>query len=187
VGLVLLVRTPAKLLRQHAARIRRQELYIFNPLEYVHRSPLRKLRKVQIFFQPPDFGMVFAIAMLPTLIIFVLATVQALGSPTVGISVPLSMPSGPLLRIAPRTDSFLVWLGEDGSYLVNTKRVAHEHLQQAIQDELAKRAEWTVYFEAAPNAKFQDAAFAMDAIQSAHGTLVWLTPAARALLSTPHP
>jgi biopolymer transport protein ExbD len=187
VGLVLLVRTPAKLLRQPAARIRREELYIFNPLEYVHRSSLRKLRKVPIFFRPPDFGMVFAVAILPSFFFFMVIILHGFGQSRAGIRLSLTMPKDTPMNTDSRAEGFLVWLDDHGNYFLNSKQAPREHLQRAIQDELAKRAEWTVYFEAAPSAKFQDAAFAMDAIQSAHGKLVWLTPAARALLSKPLP
>lgn len=183
-GVVLFLRTPIELLRARAARVRQQEVCIFTPPDYVYRSRFRRVRPPPIFFRPPDFGMVLSFVALPLLVVFFLIS-RSIGS--IGIEIPLSVPTGPFQTTDPRASAFLVWLDDHGNYFLNSKQAPREHLQQAIQDELAKRVEWTVYFEAAPNARFQDAAFAMNAIQSAHGKLVWLTPAARALLSRPHP
>jgi biopolymer transport protein ExbD len=186
-GTVLLIRPAIALTRERLTIVQRKKFAIFIPSGHVYRPPLRKLRPSPIFFRPPDFGMVFAVAILPPCLLFMVLVLHVFNLPRMGISVPLTMAKDTSMLTDSRAEGFLVWLDDHGNYFLNSKQAPREHLQQAIQDELAKRAEWTVYFEAAPNAKFQDAAFAMDAIQSAHGKLVWLTPAARALLSRPYP
>jgi len=186
-GSVLVIRDAVALIRERLTIALRRKMTVFIPSGYVYRPPLGKLRPLPVFFRPPDFGMVFAVAILPSFLFFMVIILHGFGQSRAGIRLSLALPKETTMNTDSRAEGFLVWLNDHGNYFLNSKQAPREHLQRAIQDELAKRVEWTIYFEAALNARFQDAAFAMDAIQSAHGKLVWLTPAARSLLSKPHP
>jgi biopolymer transport protein ExbD len=184
-GSVLLILPALRFLRNRFVRISHEKLCIFTSPGYVYRPSFKRPRPMPIFFRVVDFGLVYTVTMLPVFFLWVFIVVHIWGDRKVGILVPISIPGGPFLRVDPHENEFLVGLDMHGNYFVNSRQVPRDHLQQYIQQELANRAEWTVYFEADPNSRFSDAAFAMDAIRAAHGKLVWLTPGARSQIASP--
>lgn len=72
-----------------------------------------------------------------------------------------------------------VYIHTPARFFVNDEEVDRHNLQSKLIDQLARRAEWTVYFEADANTAYMDSVYAMDVIQGCGAKLVWITPKMR--------
>jgi biopolymer transport protein ExbD len=76
-------------------------------------------------------------------------------------------------------ESLGVYLAVGEKYYVNGQLVSREGLGTKLKEELSRRADWTVYFEADHDTLYMNAIYAMDTIQGLGGKLVWITPRVR--------
>jgi biopolymer transport protein ExbD len=72
-----------------------------------------------------------------------------------------------------------VYLAVGEKYYLNGQLVSREGLGTKLKEELNRRADWTVYFEADHDTLYMNAIYAMDTIQGMGGKLVWITPKLR--------
>jgi biopolymer transport protein ExbD len=72
-----------------------------------------------------------------------------------------------------------VYLAVGEKYYINGQLVSREGLGTKLKEELSRRADWTVYFEADHDTLYMNAIYAMDTIQGLGGKLVWITPKVR--------
>lgn len=68
-------------------------------------------------------------------------------------------------------------------FYVNGKPIDRKELHSKLLESLSKQIVWTVYFEAHEDCTFQEAAYAMDAIQGLGAKVVWITPKIREALT----
>jgi biopolymer transport protein ExbD len=143
---------------------------------YARNFGRRKRRPMPIFHRMPDFGIFCTAAVLPILAVFMIFDRTRT---SMGFKVHVTHPNGVYVNVDPRMKPLLVSIDAKGNFFVSDKQVSRGDLSAALKRELSQRAESTVYFEAAGDAYFGDAAFAMNEIKNASGKLVWLTPKTR--------
>jgi biopolymer transport protein ExbD len=80
---------------------------------------------------------------------------------------------------SPWPETMSVYIGSQNQFLVNGKPIRAEDLKAKLEEELGRRAEWTVYVEADPYSMFANTAHAIDTIQGLGGRVVWITPKMR--------
>jgi hypothetical protein len=64
-------------------------------------------------------------------------------------------------------------------FFINGQEVSRSDLHAKLIEQLSRRPEWTVYFEAEPDVPFMQAAYSIDTIQACEAKLVWITPKMR--------
>jgi len=65
-------------------------------------------------------------------------------------------------------------------FFINGQEVERSHLRPKLIEQLGRRAEWSVYFEADPDTPYRDDMYAIDAIQACGAKLILVTPKMRA-------
>ncbi len=185
-GIAMLIRSALESVRERFETERHDHLHIFQSHGYQYQFTPRKLRPTPVFFRVPDFGLIFFTAIFAAVIALMILTSPA---GRMGVSARLVSPSRFKINLAPQIKPLLVWLDAHGNYFLNDKQVAHDNLENALQRELAQRADHTVYFEGDGQAEIGDAIIAMNKIGLAGGKLIWLTPKTRSEFAaqTPNP
>lgn len=59
---------------------------------------------------------------------------------------------------------------------MNGEEVDRNDLPSTLIEQLARRVEWTVYFDADADILYMDAVYAIDVIQGCGAKLIWVTP-----------
>jgi len=185
-GIAMLIRFALESARGRFETERHDYLHIFQSHGYRYQFTPPKLRPTPVFFRVPDFGLLFFIAVFPTVIALMLLTSPA---GRMGVSARLVSPSRFKVNLDLPVKPLLVWLDAHGNYFLNEKQVAHDNLENALEHELTQRADHTVYFEGDGQAEIGDAIIAMNKIGLAGGKLIWLTPKTRSEFAaqTPNP
>lgn len=83
---------------------------------------------------------------------------------------------------SPWPDTLRVYVAESGGhprFLINAEEVDRRALRTKLLDQLSNRAEWSVYFEAAPDTLYMDAIYAIDTVQACGAKVIWITPKMR--------
>jgi biopolymer transport protein ExbD len=80
---------------------------------------------------------------------------------------------------SPWPDTLEVYVGAGARFFINGIEVERSELCTKLLEQLARRAEWTVYFEADNDTLFMDDAYAIDTIQACGAKIVWVTPKMR--------
>jgi hypothetical protein len=80
---------------------------------------------------------------------------------------------------SPWAETLGVYVDGLGQFYVNGRAVAREDLRAKLQEELGRRAVWTVYFEANEDCTFMNATYTFDTIQGLGAKVVWITPRIR--------
>jgi biopolymer transport protein ExbD len=83
---------------------------------------------------------------------------------------------------SPWHDTLEVYLAETKGaprFLINGQEVQRSELRAKLIEQLSRRAEWSVYFEADDDVFNMDALYAIDAIQGCGAKLIWVTPKMR--------
>jgi biopolymer transport protein ExbD len=80
---------------------------------------------------------------------------------------------------SPWPDTLAVYVRTPARFFVNNQEVDRNELRSKLTEQLGRRAEWTVYFEADADTVYMDAVYAMDVIQCCGAKLIWVTPKMR--------
>jgi biopolymer transport protein ExbD len=80
---------------------------------------------------------------------------------------------------SPWPDTPAVYVRAPARFFVNNQEVDRNDLRFKLTEQLGRRAEWTVYFEADADTTFMDAGYAIDVIQGCGAKLIWVTPKMR--------
>jgi biopolymer transport protein ExbD len=83
------------------------------------------------------------------------------------------------LEKSPWPDTLGVYVRSPSRFLINGQEVSRRDLQARLTEQLNHRVEWTVYFEAEPDADYMDALYAIEKIQACGAKLIWITPRMR--------
>jgi biopolymer transport protein ExbD len=153
-----------------------RELRLF-PDTAMGKAWLRSGRRARsVHSQLPDLGLF--LGTVPLVLSTVFMVLQS-WPPQSGLLIHLRTQPPMEWAKSPWTESLGVYLAKDGKFYSNGRLVVREQLRQRLVEELGKRAEWTVYFEADYDAVNEEAIFAIDTIQGTGATLVWVTPGVR--------
>lgn len=99
--------------------------------------------------------------------------------PSQGLYLKLAGPAKTELEKHAWAETASVYVDEKEQFHVNGELIKAENLANELQKKLVRQASWTVYFEADNDARFMDAAYAMDIIKGLGATVIWITPAMR--------
>jgi biopolymer transport protein ExbD len=80
---------------------------------------------------------------------------------------------------SPWSEAVEVYVGAPARFFINSEEVKRSELGSKLTEQLGRRAEWTVYFEADPDTLFMDDTYAIDTIQACGARVVWVTPKMR--------
>jgi len=80
---------------------------------------------------------------------------------------------------SPWSDTVEVYIHTPARFFVNGEEVARSDLYSKLIEQLGRRAEWTVYFEADSDVAYMNAVYAIDTIQACGAKLIWITPKTR--------
>lgn len=80
---------------------------------------------------------------------------------------------------SPWSDTLEVYVHTPARFFVNGEEVARSDLHSKLIEQLGRRAEWTVYFEADSDVAYMNAVYAIDTIQACGAKLIWITPKMR--------
>lgn len=80
---------------------------------------------------------------------------------------------------SPWPDTVAVYIHVPARFFVNSEEVDRNDLRSKLIEQLGRRVEWTVYFEADANTSYMNAVYAIDVIQGSGAKLVWVTPKMR--------
>lgn len=142
--------------------------------------PLRRHRPLPLITCLPHFPLILSgILFVPMLALIILET------PLVprGFLVHFGGAGTVVWEKSPWTETLSVYEDDHARLYVNGQLVATSKLSEKLSQELGKRMVWTVYFEADENARFADAAYAMDTIQELGAKVIWITPNVRQQLN----
>jgi biopolymer transport protein ExbD len=146
--------------------------------------PWRRHRPTALITQLPNFGLIYGAVLWILLFLYMMV---ATPRHYYGLAIDLRTPIYGKWENSPLRKTLGVYLAAGGKYYVNGGPVSREALRERLQQELSRRMEWTVYFEADYNALNMDAIYAMDTIQGLGGKLMWITPKLRERLSIGKP
>ena len=96
-----------------------------------------------------------------------------------GLFVTLRTRNAVVWEKSPWPDTLQVYVAETKGaprFLINGQEVQRSELRAKLLEQLSRRAEWSVYFEADNDVLNVDALYAMDAIQGCGAKLIWVTP-----------
>ena len=80
---------------------------------------------------------------------------------------------------SPWPDALEVYVRAPRHFFINGHEVSRADLHAKLIEQLSRRVEWTVYFEAAPDVAYGEAIYAIDTIQGCGANLNWITPKMR--------
>jgi biopolymer transport protein ExbD len=152
-------------------------LRIFPEMVLRNVLPIKKHRPLTPIQGMPHSGLFFG-----TLLWILVFTFMMFGPRTSkGLLVNLENHDPVVWEKSPWSDTLEVYIasGRAERFFINGQPVKRSELGSKLKEQLARRAEWTVYFEADPDTEFRDAAYAIDTIQACGAKLIWITPKMR--------
>jgi biopolymer transport protein ExbD len=146
--------------------------------DLVPRNHLRLLRHrpMPLITRLPNFGLMYG-AVLWILVLFFM--IFAGRGHSYGLPIELKTRYSLAGQKSPSQETLGVYLAVGEKYYVNGQLVSREGLGARLQQELSRRADWTVYFEADHDTLNMNAIYVMDTIQGLGAKLVWITPKVR--------
>jgi biopolymer transport protein ExbD len=176
-GVVLLLRALGGWLLGDAAE--KQALRIFPGMTLRNVIPMQRHRPMPLMRELPNFGLLLSS------VLFVLVIIFSMFGPRTphGLLVDIRERTAVAGQKSPWAQTLGVYVDGRGQFYVNGKVVAQEDLRAMLQEELGRRAVWTVYFEANEECAFMNATYAFDTIQGLGAKVVWITPRIRQELS----
>jgi len=101
------------------------------------------------------------------------------GGPSKGLFVSWGNRDAVVWEKSPWPNSLEVYVDTPARFFINGQEVGRNDLHAKLMEELERRAEWTVYFEADPDIAYMNAVYAIDTIQACGAKLIWITPKMR--------
>ena len=80
---------------------------------------------------------------------------------------------------SPWPETLEVYVRAPARFFINSEEIKRNDLRTRLLEQLGRRAEWTVYFEADNDTLFSDDAYTIDTIQACGAKVVWVTPKMR--------
>lgn len=99
--------------------------------------------------------------------------------PLKGLFVSWKKQDAAVAEKSPWPDAIEVYIHVPARFFVNSEEVDRNDLRSKLIEQLGRRAEWSVYFEADANTTYMDAVYAIDVIQGSGAKLIWVTPKMR--------
>jgi len=149
--------------------------------EMALRNVLRLQRHSSTPWNPlPNYGVGWVWSALLVVVVFEMAGNHRR---EYGLMVNLKYGDAPAWQRTAWTETLSVYVDGRDRFYLNGRPVPQQDLRMRLNDELEKRANWAVYFEADDNCTYANAVFAIDTIQGLGAKVIWLTPRVREQLS----
>jgi len=100
-------------------------------------------------------------------------------SQSIGIPVHTVHVGAPAASFDPWAQALTIRVNGRHHYFLNGNPISLQEIPLALGQSFKTRANWTVYVKGDPNAGYGEVVQAADAIRSAHGRVVLLTPSTR--------
>jgi biopolymer transport protein ExbD len=123
----------------------------------------------------PHWGL-FCAAIL-WILVFIFMILQPL--PHQGLFVSLKSRDAVVWEKSPWPDTLEVYVRIPARFFINGQEVERNDLRAKLIEQLSRRAEWSVYFEADPDTLYMDDIYAMNTIQACGAKLIWVSPKMR--------
>ena len=172
-GLALFVIAGGHLARWTFARVLSPRIFPDMVLRNV--MPIAKHEPLRIIHELPHWPL-FCGAVL-WILIFVFMVYGP--PPSKGVFVSWRKPDAVVWEKSPWPDTLVVYVRTPARFFVNSEEVNRNDLRSKLIEQLGRRAEWTVYFEANADTLYIDTAYAMDVIQGCGAKVIWVTPKMR--------
>jgi hypothetical protein len=140
--------------------------------------PIKKHVPPPLIHGMPHWGL-FCSAVL-WILIFIFMVFQP--EPFMGLFVTWETHDAVMWGTNPGADTFQVYVAVTGGrprFLVNGQEVDRMALRTKLLEQLSRRAEWSVYFEADPDTLYMDDIYVIDTIQACGAKVIWITPKMR--------
>jgi biopolymer transport protein ExbD len=137
--------------------------------------PRHSLRPTPLITQLPNFGLVCGAVLWILVFLFMIFRPR----PPYGLPIKLRTHDSVMWTNSPWQETLRVYLAVGERYYINGQAAPREELSARLRQELARRAVWTIYFEADSDTLNMDAIYAMDTIQGLGANLIWITPRVR--------
>jgi hypothetical protein len=141
--------------------------------------PIRKRPPLPVIHGMPHFGLLCGAILWILIFAFMIWRAPV---PRMGLRVTWEAHDTIERQKSPWPDTLQVYVAETGGrprFLINGEEVDRRALRTKLLDQLSKRAEWSVYFEAAPDILYMDDIYAIDTIQACGARFCWITPKMR--------
>ena len=170
IGLVLMIRpTISKRLSKVGEMRMFQDMVLHNVLPCAKHAPMRPIH------EPPHWPL-FSVAIM-SILMFTFMVFRPLNSK--GLRVTWKNRGAVVWEKSPWPDTLEVYIRTPARFFVNGEEVDRNNLSSKLIEQLARRAEWTVYFEADADTAYRDTIYAIDVIQGCGAKLIWVTPKMR--------
>jgi len=142
--------------------------------------PLKRRQPIPLMKNLPHFGFVLSyILFIPFFFFISLHRTQT----PFGLMVNLRERNAVIWQRSPWPETLSVYVDGQPRFYVNGRAVPKEDLRVKLSEELDKRVNWDVYFEADDNCSYSDAIYSIDTIQGLGANVIWITPQIRRELS----
>src|ERR1700687_12452 len=173
-GAALVLLASARAVKNHFAAFRAPrmfpEMVLRNAISITKHAPM------PLIHGPPHWPL-FCVALL-SILMFIFMIVEE-GLPSKGMFVSWRKANAVAWEKSPWPDTLEVYVNAAGQFFVNGHEVERNDLHAKLIEQLSRRAEWTVYFEADRNAMYMDGVYAIGTIQDCGAQLFWITPKIR--------
>jgi biopolymer transport protein ExbD len=148
---------------------------IFPDMVLRNVMPIAKHAPLRVIHELPHWGL-FCGAVL-WILIFIFMVFGPL--PSKGLFVSWKRLDADVWEKSPWPNTLEVYVRTPAQFFVNGEEVDRNDLRSKLIEQLGRRAEWTVYFEADADTPYMDAVYAIDVIQGCGAKLIWVTPKMR--------
>jgi biopolymer transport protein ExbD len=156
-------------------QVKSDGLRIFPDMPLRNVLPLTKHKPLALIHSLPHWGLV----QFQVLWILILTFMIFGPTPSKGIRVSWREHNAIEWEKNPWPDTLEVYVASPARFYINGKEVRRFDLRSKLLEELSRRPEWTVYFEADYDTSFGDDVYAIDTIQACGANLIWITPKMR--------
>lgn len=147
---------------------------IFPDMVLRNVMPIAKHTRPQVIHELPHWGLFCGTVL--WILIFIFMIFGPL--PSRGLFVSWRQPAV-VWEKSPWSETLEVYVGPSARFFINGTEIKRSELRTKLLDQLGRRAEWTVYFEADSDTAFGNAVYALDTIQACGAKVVWVTPKMR--------
>jgi biopolymer transport protein ExbD len=137
--------------------------------------PITKHATLPLIHDLPHWGLFWGAIL--WILMFIFMIIQPL--PPQGLIVGWRSRDSVVWEKSPWPDTLQVYVRIPRRFFINGHEVERSALRAKLLEELTRRAEWSVYFEADSDTLYMDAVYAMDTIKGCGAKLIWVTPRMR--------
>ena len=148
---------------------------IFPDMAVRNVTPIAKHAPLRVINELPHWGLFCGAVLWILIFIFMVFSPQ----PSKGLFVSWKKLDAVVWEKSPWPDTLEVYIRTPARFFVNSEEVDRNDLRSKLIEQLGRRAEWTVYFEADADTTYMNAVYAIDVIQGCGAKLIWVTPKIR--------